>query len=140
MISKKQENLLLIIWTQSLLAVGGSLFYSEVMGYTPCELCWYQRILMYPLIIIYSVGLLKKNIQMTFPGLIFSGVGVVVASYHYSVQKITLLQNTGGFCGDVPCTLQYINYLGFMTIPFMSLVAFLVIFIGHIFMLKKSKS
>lgn len=140
MISKKQENLLLIIWTQSLLAVGGSLFYSEVMGYTPCELCWYQRILMYPLIIIYSVGLLKKNIQMTFPGLIFSGVGVVVASYHYSVQKITLLQNTGGFCGDVPCTLQYINYLGFMTIPFMSLVAFLVIFIGHIFILKKSKS
>lgn len=135
--AKKQENILLIIWAQSLLAVCGSLFYSEVMGYTPCELCWYQRIIMYPLIIIYGVGLVKKDVHMTLPGLILSGIGVIIASYHYGVQKITVLQDTGGFCGDVPCTLQYVNYFGFITIPFLSLIAFLVIFIGHILMLKR---
>src|SRR5699024_1383010 len=135
--SKKQENILLIICTQSLLAVCGSLFYSEVMGYTPCELCWYQRILMYPLIIIYGVGLVKKDVHMTFPGLILSGIGVIIASYHYGVQKITVLQDTVWFCGDVPCTFEYVNYFGFITIPLLSLVAFLVIFIGHVMMLKK---
>lgn len=135
--SKKQENVLLIIWTQSLLAVFGSLFYSEVIGYIPCELCWYQRILMYPLVIIYGIGLLRKDVKMTFPGLILSGIGVVVAAYHYSVQKITLFQETAGFCGDVPCTLQYVNYFGFITIPFLSLLAFVIIFIGHMILINK---
>src|SRR5699024_540309 len=135
--SKKQENILLIIWAQSLLAVCGSLFYSEVMGYTPCELCWYQRIIMYPLIIIYGVGLVKKDVHMTLPVLILSGIGVIIASYHYGFHKITELQDTGRFCGDVPCSLQYVNYFEFITIPFLSLIAFLVIFIGHILMLKR---
>lgn len=138
-ISKKQETLLLLIWTQSLLAVFGSLFYSEVMGYIPCELCWFQRILMYPLIIIYGAALMKKNIDIAFAGLILSGIGIVVAIYHYSLQKVALLQDTAGFCGEVPCTLQYINYFGFVTIPFLSFVAFTVIFIGHLILIKKVK-
>lgn len=137
--SKTQENVLLLIWTQSLLAVFGSLFYSEVMGYIPCELCWYQRILMYPLVIIYGIGLLRKDVKMTFPGLVLSGIGVLVATYHYGVQKITLFQKTAGFCGEVPCTLQYVNYFGFITIPFLSLLAFIVIFVSHLFIIKKSK-
>lgn len=135
--SKKQENLLLLIWTQSVLAVFGSLFYSEIMGYIPCELCWYQRILMYPLVIIYGVGLLKKDVKVILPGLVLSGLGVIVAAYHYSVQKVSLFQETAGFCGDVPCTLQYVNYFGFITIPFLSLLAFIIIFTGHILLIRK---
>ena len=137
--SKKQESLLLIIWTQSLIAMFGSLFYSEVMGYIPCELCWYQRIIMYPLVIIYGTAIIKKNIYIAFPGLIMSGIGVLVSAYHYSLQKIPLMQDAGGFCGDVPCTLQYINYFGFITIPFLSFLAFIVIFILHITMLRRHK-
>ncbi len=137
-LSKKQETLLLIIWTQSVLAVIGSLFYSEGIGYTPCELCWYQRILMYPLIIIYGAALLKKDINIAFSGIILSGLGLIVAIYHYSLQKVTFLQSTGGFCGEVPCTVQYVNYAGFITIPFLSLVAFAIIFISHFILIKQS--
>lgn len=135
-ISKKQETLLLIIWTQSLLAVFGSLFYSEVMGYIPCELCWFQRILMYPLVIIYGAALMKKNVNMAFAGLILSGIGIMVSTYHYSLQKVPMLQDTAGFCGEVPCTLQYINFFGFITIPFLALIAFVVIFTGHIMLIR----
>jgi len=138
-ISKKQETFLLIIWTQSLLAVFGSLFYSEVIGYIPCELCWYQRILMYPLIIIYGTALIKKDIHIAFPGIILSGIGIVVSVYHYSLQKMPALKDAGGFCGEVPCTLQYVNYFGFVTIPFLALIAFLVIFIIHLMMIRKRK-
>ena len=139
-ITKKQETFLLIIWTQSLLAVFGSLFYSEVMGYIPCDLCWYQRILMYPLVVIYGVALIRKDINVAFPGVILSGIGILVSVYHYSLQKVPFLQDVGCICGDVPCTSQYINYFGFVTIPFLALIAFTVIFVCHLIMVKKVTS
>jgi|SRR5690625_6754821 len=135
-ISKKIESLLLIIWTQALLATFGSLFYSEVMGYAPCEMCWYQRILMYPLVIIYGVAILKKNIEIAIPGLILSGVGVCISLYHYGLQKIPAFQNSGGFCGEIPCNLQYVNYFGFITIPFLAGAAFFIIICLHIVILR----
>lgn len=127
-LSKKHETLLLIIWTQSILATMGSLFYSEIMGYTPCELCWIQRIFMYPLVIIYSVALLKRDINITIPGMILSLIGLCISLYHYSLQKMWVLKDAGGFCGDIPCNLQYVNYFGFITIPFLAGIAFLIIF------------
>lgn len=135
-ITKKQETWLLIIWAQTLLATFGSLFYSEIMGYIPCELCWVQRILMYPLVVIYGASLLKKNKDMAFPGLILSGIGMCVSIYHYSLQKVPFLQNAGSICGDIPCNLQYVNYFGFITIPFLAGVAFIVIFSFHIALLR----
>src|SRR5690625_5864872 len=96
-ISKKQETFLLIIWTQSLLAVFGSLFYSEVIGYIPCELCWYQRILMYPLIIIYGTALIKKDIHIAFPGIILIDIVIVVSVYLYSLQYMHALIDPDGF-------------------------------------------
>lgn len=135
-LSKKQENLLIIIWTQSLIATIGSLFYSEIMGYIPCDLCWIQRIFMYPLVIIYGVALWKKNIHIALSGLILSGIGMFISAYHYGLQKLPLLQNAGGFCGDIPCNLQYINYFGFITIPFLAGTAFIVIFSLHIVLLR----
>lgn len=137
-LSKKNETILLIVWTVTLLATAGSLYYSEVRGYIPCELCWIQRILMYPLVIVYGVSLWKKNMDIALPGVILSGIGLLVSVYHYSLQKIPALQDTGGICGDVPCTLQYVNYLGFITIPFQSMIAFIIIFVLHIYVLGKN--
>lgn len=137
--SKKSETLLLIIWTIALLATAGSLFYSEVRGYTPCELCWFQRILMYPLVIIYGVSLWKKNVDIALPGLILSGIGMLIALYHYSLQKIPSLHSAGGLCGDIPCNLQYVNFFGFLTIPFQSLVAFIIIFVAHIILIREQR-
>lgn len=135
-LSKKEETALFIIWTQALIATLGSLFYSEVIGYTPCDLCWVQRIFMYPLVIIYGVALLKKNFQLAFSGLILSGIGMLISIYHYSLQKVPFMQDAGGFCTGVPCNVQYVNYFGFMTIPFLAGTAFIVIFVTHIITLR----
>ncbi|ASK60854.1 disulfide bond formation protein B [Virgibacillus phasianinus] len=135
--SNKGETLIFLIWAQALIALLGSLFFSEIMGYVPCELCWYQRILMYPLVIIYGVAMIKKNMSMAYPGIILSGIGIFVSTYHYLIQKVPALHDTAGACGIIPCTTQYVNYLGFITIPFLAGVAFIVIFVLHVLLLKQ---
>lgn len=138
--TKKAENILLIIWIQALIATIGSLFYSEVMKFIPCELCWYQRILMYPLVIIYGAALLKKDVKIAFSGLILSGIGLVVSTYHYLLQKLPALHDLGGACsGPVPCNAIYVNYFGFITIPFMAGVAFIVIFVLHLLLVRETR-
>lgn len=137
--TKKAENLLLLIWVQAFVALAGSLFYSEVVGYVPCELCWVQRILMYPLVIIYGVAAIKKEISIALPGLILSGIGMFVSVYHYLVQKLPALQEAGGACGLVPCNAAYVNYFGFITIPFLAGTAFIVIFVLHLMILKTTR-
>ncbi|RCW69671.1 disulfide oxidoreductase [Saliterribacillus persicus] len=136
----KQERLLFIIWAQSLVATLGSLFYSEVMGFVPCELCWFQRILMYPLIIIYGYAVVKKDIKLALPGAILSGIGIVVSVYHYLIQKLPSLSSVGESCGLVPCNVTYVNYFGFITIPFLALTAFTVIFVLHVIIILQQRS
>lgn len=130
----------MLIWTQVFVATAGSLFYSEVMGYVPCELCWYQRILMYPLIFIYGAAAIKKNIQIALPGIFLSGIGMLTSLYHYLVQKVPAFQEAGGACsGGVPCNAIYVDYFGFVTIPFMALIAFVVIFVLHLVLLRQQR-
>ncbi|RYG72847.1 disulfide bond formation protein B [Lentibacillus lipolyticus] len=136
--AKSNETFMMMIWALSLIAMLGSLFYSEVMGYTPCTLCWFQRILMYPLVIIYGTALIKRNAAIALPGLILSGIGVMVSIYHYSVQKLSALQEAGGACGAIPCNMEYVNYVGFITIPFMAGIAFVSIVVLHCLLLKNS--
>lgn len=62
--NKKLENSLLFIWLVSLVATLGSLYFSEVRGYEPCELCWYQRILMYPILLITTVAYIQKMYEL----------------------------------------------------------------------------
>ena len=135
----RTENLMLLIWIQALLAVAGSLYFSEIKGYVPCELCWIQRIFMYPLVIIYGVALLKRDIKIALPGLILSGIGMLISAYHYLIQKWPALQQAGDTCGIIPCNTEYINYLGFITIPFLAGVAFIAIFVIHILILKHAR-
>jgi len=95
---------------------------------------------MYPLVIIYGVALWKKNIDIALPGLILSGIGMAVSAYHYLVQKVPFFQEAGGACsGDVPCNVIYVNYFGFITIPFMAGTAFIIIFAAHVLLLKSKR-
>ncbi|WP_284139478.1 MULTISPECIES: disulfide oxidoreductase [unclassified Virgibacillus] len=137
MISKQKENLLLIMWITALLATTGSLYFSEIAGFIPCELCWVQRVFMYPLVIIYGVALWKKKQIIALPGILLSGLGLLISIYHYLIQKLPALQEASDSCGLIPCNVQYVNYLGFITIPFLAGTAFLIIFITHI-LLKKN--
>lgn len=136
---KNFESWLFLLWAISLVATAGSLFFSEILGYEPCELCWYQRILMYPLVIIYGSALWKKKMDIAGPGLILSGIGMLVSIYHYSLQKIPSL-SAGDTCGLVPCNAQYINTFGFVTIPFLAGTAFVIIFIIHLMLIGKKGS
>lgn len=107
-------------------ATSGSLFFSEVLGWTPCLLCWYQRILMYPLSVIIAVGLLRRDTRLQAYVLPFSLGGAGVSLYHYLLQKTTWLPPPACSIG-VPCNVDYINWFGFVTIPFLALTAFLII-------------
>lgn len=136
---KRLENGLLLIWTVSFVATLGSLYFSEVRGYEPCTLCWYQRILMYPIVLISGIALFQKNARIAMTTAIFSIVGGSISLYHYGIQKLSFLSDNAPVCGNVPCTGQYINYLGFITIPFLALIAFTIILITSLFMLKWQK-
>ncbi|MFC3040673.1 disulfide oxidoreductase [Virgibacillus xinjiangensis] len=136
---KVTENLLFFIWGISVVATAGSLFYSEVMGYTPCMLCWVQRIFMYPLILIYGTAIWKRDTMIALPGLMLSGIGMLVSIYHYLVQNLPALQEAGEGCGPVACNLKYVNYFGFVTIPFLAGTAFILIFFAHVMILKQQK-
>ncbi|QGQ44423.1 disulfide oxidoreductase [Metabacillus sediminilitoris] len=136
--SKKVENLLSTAWVASFIATLGSLYFSEIMQYTPCDLCWYQRIFMYPLVIILGIGVFKKDASIALYTLILSGIGGCISIYHYSIQKIDFLGENSISCGIVPCTGEYINWLGFITIPFLALIAFIIIFVSSLLLLKKA--
>lgn len=137
--NKKQENALLAMWTVAVVATAGSLYFSEIRGYEPCELCWYQRILMYPLVLILAVAYLQKNTKIAVTTAVFSIIGGCISLYHYGLQKLDFLADSAPACGRVPCTGEYINYFGFVTIPFLALIAFIMIAVLSLLMLKWQK-
>ena len=137
--TKKSENILLFMWVVSLTATMGSLFFSEIRGYEPCELCWIQRIFMYPLVLILGVAYLQKNARIAVTTAIFSVIGGSISLYHYGLQKVSFLSENAPACGRVSCTGEYINIFGFITIPFLALTAFILIAITSFMLLKASK-
>lgn len=134
--NKKSENALLGIFGLALIATLGSLYFSEIRGYEPCELCWYQRIIMYPIVVISGIAIYQKNARIALTTLVFSVIGVMTSGYHYAIQKIDFFGERAPECGLVSCTGEYINYLGFITIPFLALVAFSGIAVMSIYLLK----
>ena len=105
----------------------GSLYFSDVRGFVPCTLCWYQRIIMYPLTGLIAFGILRRDWHLPFLVLPFSLLGQGVSTYHYLIQKTTIFGAPTACAAGVPCTTVYINWLGFITIPFLAMIAFLII-------------
>jgi disulfide bond formation protein DsbB len=121
---------LFISWAVALVATLGSLFLSEVMGFIPCSLCWYQRILMYPLSIILLIATIKNDKHISVYVFPLALIGASISVYHYILQKTPIAES--GACGIIPCTTQYVNWFGFITIPFLALIAFVTIAVIHI--------
>lgn len=136
---KRQENGLIFIAVVALVATFGSLYFSEARGFIPCTLCWYQRIFMYPIVLIAGIGLFQKNEKIALTTGIFASVGGMLSLYHYGIQKLRFLSDSAPSCGNVPCTGEYVNYLGFITIPFLALTAFLLIAITSFLLVKSQK-
>ncbi len=111
-------------------ATVGSLYFSEVRAFVPCALCWWQRVLMYPLVIVLGVATFRQDRSAWTYGLPLAVLGLATSSYHYLIQKVPAFAPPAVCAAGVPCTLQYVNYFGFVTIPFMAGVAFALITVG----------
>lgn len=105
----------------------GSLFYSEVKGFLPCELCWYQRICMYPLFAILLVGLLRRDRGVGWYAAPFVALGAPLALYHWLVERVPSLAESASCSALVPCAVPYFQELGYITLAFMDMSAFLLI-------------
>lgn len=124
---KRNWNLLVLAWLIAAAATASALFIGEVMGMTPCVLCWYQRIFMFPLAVVLGIACYSDDRRGAIYGLALALGGVIVAGYH------TLL--IAGFvskawipCGSgVSCTEQKLEILNGLQIPWLSLAAFLTI-------------
>lgn len=131
-----RPNLAYLAWLQSLVAMLGSLFFSEVMKLPPCSLCWYQRILMYPLVFILATGILLEDKRVKYYVLPLSILGLLIAFYHnllyYNIIPEAIVPCSTG----VSCTSRQLTWLGFITIPLMSLTAFFNITVA-MFLYKK---
>ena len=123
--TRLNSSLLYIAWVIALLSTVGSLFFSEVMELPPCVLCWYQRISIYPLVLIIGTGIIMGDGRMRYYALPLCLAGLAISVYHnllyYGIIPESLTPCTQG----VPCTDRQIEWLGFITIPLMGLAAFL---------------
>ena len=128
---------LLFAWVTSIIAMGGSLFFSEQMGFIPCTLCWFQRILMYPLTILLGIAFYKNDKEIYKYVLPFSVMGMLVSTYHYVLQKVPSMDEFSTCTSGVPCSGQYINWFHFVTIPFLALIGFTMITIMMVIMMMR---
>lgn len=126
----KDKLLIYACWLLATISMLGSLFFSEIMQYPPCTLCWYQRIAMYPLVIIFFLGA-TENTAITFKFSIpFVVIGWVIALYHNLLHYKIIPESASPCMQGVSCATVYIKLAGFLTIPMMSLISFtLLIFL-----------
>jgi disulfide bond formation protein DsbB len=112
-------------------ATGGSLFLSQVAGFVPCELCWFQRICMYPLSILTLFLAWHGDNRTTRYLLPFPVIGGCVSIYHILVENHVVATPAACQVG-AGCTVKWIDYFGYMTIPTLALTGFvlLTIFLG----------
>ena len=114
-------------WLIALTGTLGALFLSEVMGLIPCELCWYQRVFMFPLVLILAVGLASSDVRVFGYALPLALAGEVVALYHTLLYQ-GLIPTPLQPCGPGPsCAEINLNLFGFISIPLLSLTAFTAI-------------
>ncbi|ATH93127.1 2-oxoglutarate dehydrogenase [Bacillus glycinifermentans] len=116
-------------WIVSLTATLGSLYFSEIRKFIPCELCWYQRIMMYPLVLILGIATFQGDFRVKKYVLPMAAIGGFISLMHYLEQKVPGFSGIKPCVTGVPCSGQYINWLGFITIPFLALIAFILIII-----------
>jgi disulfide bond formation protein DsbB len=116
-----------LAWLVAAVATAGSLYYSEIADLVPCELCWYQRICMYPLAAILLVGAVRRDRGTRWFALPFVAVGAPLALYHWLVERVPALSDSVACSAAAPCAVPWFEELGFVTLAFMDLSAFVLI-------------
>jgi disulfide bond formation protein DsbB len=112
----------------AVLATAGSLWFSEGAHFPPCELCWYQRIAMYPLALILVMAAVRRDQGVRPYGMALAGAGLAVSLWHNYIETFPD-RDPGGCDPNNPCTIRWVEGLGFWTIPRMAAVCFLLILV-----------
>lgn len=120
---------LFLAWLVALVATAGALFLGEVMGKTPCLLCWYQRIAMLPLVLVLGVGLFDGDARSARYALPLAWAGWSLALYHSLLYGGVISEALGPCQLGVSCADADLHVAGFVPIPLMSLVAFTAILV-----------
>lgn len=118
------SNIILACFLIAGVATLGSLFFSEIMEFVPCSMCWYQRIFMYPLVVIFLTALLypdDKVFKYTMPLVL---VGISFALYHNLLMWGIIPESAVPCRQGIPCSTEYFEYFGFINIPFLSLASY----------------
>lgn len=119
--------LVFVAWLVAAMATLGALFMSEIMGFAPCVLCWWQRIFMFPLVLVLALGLFPFDPKVLRYALPLATMGLLVAGFHV-LLTMGIIPETLAPCRDgIPCKTLQIEWFGFVTIPLLSFFAFLVL-------------
>ena len=114
---------LALAWSIALVTMVGSLYYSRIEHYVPCELCWYQRICIYPFAVILGIAAWRRDAGIRVYAIPVLAIGAVIAAYHTWIQAYPPVDGTSFCTADAPCTLRYVWEFGFVSLPFMALSA-----------------
>jgi disulfide bond formation protein DsbB len=125
-LNQKPSNwtLLFLCWLLVSVSTMGSVFFSSVMGFAPCVLCWYQRICLFPLVIILAVGLFPFDKSVVKYALPLAIAGWLTALYHTLLYAGIIPESIQPCTQGVSCTEEYIDLFGFLSIPMLSLLSF----------------
>lgn len=107
-------------------AMTGSLYFSEIAHFPPCLLCWYQRIAMYPLVLLLGIAAFRRDIGIRVYAIPLALVGAAISTYHYFLEWFPEI-DTGACVVGTPCTTVWFREFGFVSIPFLALIAFLLV-------------
>ena len=121
-----------VVFIVALLSSIISLFFSEILKFTPCVLCWYQRIFMYPMVLISAVSILRKHKDLHYYILPLSIIGFLIGVYQNLLIWKIIPETIAPCTAGVSCVDQPIVLLGFITIPLGSMLAFALISISMI--------
>jgi disulfide bond formation protein DsbB len=116
--------LVFFAWVVATVSTLGALFLSEVMAVAPCVLCWYQRIFMFPLVIVLAIGLFPfdaKVVRYAFP---LAACGWLVALFHLLLTLGYIPEGATPCTQGIPCSRVEVEWFGFVTIPLLSVLAF----------------
>lgn len=122
-----KKYILYIAFAQAFIATLASLYFSEIRHFPPCTLCWYQRIFMYPLVLIFAVGILKKDKNVNLYAWPLIAVGWLIAFYHNLLYYNILPEAAAPCTAGISCTTRFFAWFGFITIPLLSLTAFTIL-------------
>lgn len=124
-----KTNGLYLAFAISLISMLGSLYYSEIMHLPPCVLCWYQRIAMYPLVLIFGFAIYKKDNNLVLPAFVLAIIGWAIAVYHNLLYFNILPEAAAPCMAGISCSTKFEGFLAAFPIPLQALVGFTILLI-----------